>query len=360
MLAFIYKNRYTLAILTATCIMTCSFSAFAQQCEGYSVEGVQVTEDSHGDVQVEFDITSDILGQQLFVNVVLTPNTNINIISDYSLIDDVGNDGTFQFTAEGEYIDAIIGLPDDLELSGIIYIGTVGDDLVCELPFENIPAGDIIYIDFSDDDLYTSYDVCGQLFENAWVDMSDSDYGVINIDVFGGADVAAIDNQNYYFNLPIDFQQYFVDGVDIDINQYNPETLNIQIGSLNMAAMEQDQDFTFSVSVNVNDNVFCEVPVTINLAAAVISGTIINTDDVFEPNRVFPNPADDVTTIEIAEYNQTAENEIEIINIAGQTIIELETNEEVTTIDVSTLPPGMYILKVNNGINIKTNKLMIE
>lgn len=358
MLEFIHKTKNIITIFSIAFIVLSPINIYAQACMGYTVEGVQVTEDSHGDIQVNFNIHTDEADQQLFVNVELAPSTNIVITSQFALVNTIEDDGSFQFTAEGDYIDAIIGLPDDLELSGIIYIGTIGEDMVCELPFEGIIVDELIFIDYSDDDVFTSYDVCGQLVGNGWIDLN-GEYPLLNVDIYSADGVTPLNGSNYSFNIP-DYDQYIIDFI-LNVNQSSPESLNMQIASLDMEAIQQASELNFTVLVNVNDEVFCEVPVTVDLASAVISGTIINTDDVFGQTRVYPNPADAKTTIDLSDnFISTTNNEVTIIDIIGQTIIELETIEEVTTIDVSTLAPGMYILKISDGINNKTTKLMIE
>jgi len=361
MIEFIHKVKKIIAIHCLAIFVLNPFNTNAQACMGFTVEGVQVYEDGHGEVQISFDVHTENQGEQLFVNAELSESTNIIITSQFSLVEEINNDGSFQFIAQGEFIDAIIGLPDDLELSGIIFIGTIGDDLVCELPFEGIAADEIVYIDNTSDDLFPSYDVCGQLTSNAWIDGLENNFPMLHVNVFGGSAVAAIDNESYIIDFPTDFQQYFINGVDVDINQFNPETLNFQFTSFDMEALNDLENFEFSISVNVNEDVFCEVPVTVEMPEAIglVSGTIINTDDVFESNKVFPNPADVETTIDLSDFNQI-QTAVTVIDIIGQTVIELDTDQEVTTIDVSTLAPGMYILKINNDIINKTAKLMIE
>jgi hypothetical protein len=60
--------------------------------------------------------------------------------------------------------------------------------------------------------------------------------------------------------------------------------------------------------------------------------------------NIFPNPATNTLTIETP-----TKATIEIINIQGQIIKTLKTSEGITHVDVSALPGGVYIIKLNTG-----------
>jgi len=68
--------------------------------------------------------------------------------------------------------------------------------------------------------------------------------------------------------------------------------------------------------------------------------------DVF----IYPNPFSDIIQI---EYSESAN--IEIINIQGQIIENLITKDTKTTIDLTKLSSGVYIIKAqtDKGVTIK-------
>lgn len=63
--------------------------------------------------------------------------------------------------------------------------------------------------------------------------------------------------------------------------------------------------------------------------------------------QIFPNPTTDILNIQIAN-NELINTFIEISNLEGKTLKTLLMNEQNMSIDVSTLPKGMYILRVKN------------
>lgn len=93
---------------------------------------------------------------------------------------------------------------------------------------------------------------------------------------------------------------------------------------------------------------------------AVITNTTLNTIDTTGTEHtlnvstahginIFPNPATDHITVE-----HLADGVISVMDLKGSVIIEQESTGSTTTIDVSRLPAGVYILKAVNG-NSATN-----
>jgi len=68
---------------------------------------------------------------------------------------------------------------------------------------------------------------------------------------------------------------------------------------------------------------------------------------------VFPNPVTGKFTIEC-----TSPSEIEILNIEGQTIKSASTNSNITILDLSVLPGGVYIMKVKTDKGTAVRKLI--
>ena len=71
---------------------------------------------------------------------------------------------------------------------------------------------------------------------------------------------------------------------------------------------------------------------------------------------VFPNPANDKITIEIS--GKTNESNLAIVNIEGQELISQQVTEPKTTIDISTLPSGVYFVRLTNDKTIEVGKFM--
>jgi len=69
---------------------------------------------------------------------------------------------------------------------------------------------------------------------------------------------------------------------------------------------------------------------------------------------VFPNPANNVVTIENAENAN-----ITVLNMLGQVVAMQVADSNRETIDVSELAEGTYVVRIANGAEVKTHKLSI-
>jgi len=74
-----------------------------------------------------------------------------------------------------------------------------------------------------------------------------------------------------------------------------------------------------------------------------------------ENNNIYPNPATDKLSIETMQKAN-----IEIINIQGQLVKTLQTTEDKTSVDVSDLQAGMYIIKFNTAEGSVVRKFIKE
>lgn len=76
---------------------------------------------------------------------------------------------------------------------------------------------------------------------------------------------------------------------------------------------------------------------------------ITSVDQVTNQNglKIFPNPTNDKFTIE----GNLAQYQIELSDAVGRSLRSINTNESSHTIDISTLPKGLYILKIKNKHN---------
>ncbi len=93
---------------------------------------------------------------------------------------------------------------------------------------------------------------------------------------------------------------------------------------------------------------------------AVVTNTTLNTiaiptkikpNNTVLPVNVYPNPATDHITVENLDGG-----EISILNINGSVVMKQNVTGNKTTIEVSSLPDGVYILKTVNDANTTTTK----
>jgi hypothetical protein len=75
--------------------------------------------------------------------------------------------------------------------------------------------------------------------------------------------------------------------------------------------------------------------------------------------KVYPNPASSFVNIEFDNLPETGTS-IEIIDVNGKSLIKKILESSINTVEISQLPTGIYILKVNNSQHYKTKKLIIK
>lgn len=71
--------------------------------------------------------------------------------------------------------------------------------------------------------------------------------------------------------------------------------------------------------------------------------------------KVYPNPTSGLLQI---EYAFSLEKRIEILNTNGQLIFAKETNQEVSTLDMTNYPKGAYFLRVTSEKGTETKKIL--
>ena len=71
--------------------------------------------------------------------------------------------------------------------------------------------------------------------------------------------------------------------------------------------------------------------------------------------RLYPNPVKDILHIEIANSQST---QIEILGIDGRTVMSNLITNTHSTISVSPLPNGLYLLRSNDGTIISSKKFI--
>jgi hypothetical protein len=76
---------------------------------------------------------------------------------------------------------------------------------------------------------------------------------------------------------------------------------------------------------------------------------------------VFPNPADKYVQFKFSSGNDFKDCSIEIRNLLGEAIIKVKRNEEIQTLDIRNLKPGIYFYTIKSkGMIIQQGKLVIQ
>lgn len=88
--------------------------------------------------------------------------------------------------------------------------------------------------------------------------------------------------------------------------------------------------------------------------------SINENEDNFASVSVYPNPANNTFTVAFNSENPVT---IDIININGQSVKSINVNNSgfnTQLVDVNDLSTGVYIVRLSNGYNVHTQKLVIE
>lgn len=126
---------------------------------------------------------------------------------------------------------------------------------------------------------------------------------------------------------------------------YSDTNLTNEIPSTTLV---QDME-VYYVTQTINGCESVPVGMTINL--------VLSTDDFSLFNvKIYPNPVKDILHIS-SEYEIS---EIEIFNLLGQKIVNKNINTFETSVDLSMLPQGNYVLKIKSVKNHKILKLRKE
>lgn len=192
----------------------------------------------------------------------------------------------------------------------------------------------------------------------------------------GGFNVSATEGGMYKFNgsliqpmPPANLAAEITDQVFVNLSWNSPEDLGGNLLGYNVwrngniiQALLTDTTFVDEITVNggysymvtaVYDNGESEPSNTVEVE---ITGVGVNSPDLINNLRVFPNPATDVINIK-ADENIT---KIQLVNIAGQVIFENQLTATETAINVANMTKGLYMLNITSDKGTVTRKLSIR
>lgn len=72
---------------------------------------------------------------------------------------------------------------------------------------------------------------------------------------------------------------------------------------------------------------------------------------------VYPNPANNELNVRLVKSEKAS---IQIINLVGKVVKEVQTSDIQSNIQINDLAKGMYLVKVSQGGNVYTTKLMVQ
>jgi len=90
----------------------------------------------------------------------------------------------------------------------------------------------------------------------------------------------------------------------------------------------------------------------------LVNVTSLSTEDYFASSlKVYPNPAKSV--LNIVSVDDANIDSVEIFNLLGKNVLSTSSLNN-SAVDVSQLATGVYLLKINSGINFVTKRIVIE
>lgn len=87
-------------------------------------------------------------------------------------------------------------------------------------------------------------------------------------------------------------------------------------------------------------------------------GMVTATEPTLPTVTIGPNPAQTVVTVTF-EQIPPASTELDLLNTWGQTVVKKLATSKTETVNVATLPAGLYILRIQNGTQSQTKKIVV-
>ena len=87
--------------------------------------------------------------------------------------------------------------------------------------------------------------------------------------------------------------------------------------------------------------------------------TGIGDELVLNSVKLYPNPSNGLFTLELNNSNNE-EFIVEIYNVIGKIVYTAKISDNLTDINITEMSAGIYYVSINNGVNRKVSKIMIQ
>jgi len=125
-------------------------------------------------------------------------------------------------------------------------------------------------------------------------------------------------------------------------------------GNLFVAGLAAGDTISFDGNTIININDTSGVDFVLKYCTSKLGIEQISMSD--NQVSIYPNPAIDKITVEILCI--TKESQLSIINSTGQELLTRQISEPKTVIDISTLPRGVYFVRVTNDKTVQMRKII--
>jgi hypothetical protein len=182
-------------------------------------------------------------------------------------------------------------------------------------------------------------------------------------------------NATYFGNLPLSIsftnikaQQITKSSATInwtikdnnDVQYFEVEKLNAKNEFEKIGELNADNSLNYSF---IDNNATSEVNTYKVIAhfanGSFVTSEVVNTLNNFDTNnglQVTPNPAN--AEIHIIIGDAFANNTIQIVDVTGKIVMQANATAAVTTLDVSTLVKGMYVVRIINSNGVESKKFL--
>jgi len=151
-----------------------------------------------------------------------------------------------------------------------------------------------------------------------------------------------------------------VDGA-VSINDYSVfrGTLVCNNGEINLKTGVLLDGRALTTTGALSTNAINAVGTMIPSNCSTVSIPFLDNSNADETVTFYPSPFSSFITIKINDAAQISNSELRIFNILGKEMINLAITKQITTVETSTLPSGMYFYNVvSNNKTIQSGKLI--
>ncbi|MDL2241246.1 PKD domain-containing protein, partial [Bacteroidales bacterium OttesenSCG-928-K22] len=173
------------------------------------------------------------------------------------------------------------------------------------------------------------------IIENKSTTAPTADFSSENTFIVANSDIAFIDKS---LNDPIEWEWTFEGGTPETSNEQNPTITYQQAGNF---------DVTLKVKNEYGEDVITKTDyIQVALSIKTLENNI----------KIYPNPAKDAINIQA----ETLIEEIEIIDLAGRKVNEVNIKDTNTIIDITNIPAGLYIINIQLENSSYSTKILIN
>ncbi len=186
--------------------------------------------------------------------------------------------------------------------------------------------------------------------------------GVFSVYTTGHSDTATLeftvlDQFDVTFNVLSATDSSAIENANIALAN-NDTTYNLTTDATGSASVTDiwEGDYTYTITASAfNDLTDVAAAIHSDTTITVYMTPAVNIAEINDAISIFPNPTSSLITINVDD-NFVAQ----IIDAKGNVVISKDINAVNNTIDLSNVPAGVYILKLQNDTNIKQTKVIVK